>query len=54
MTQDNINYSSQQTQQYAADDIITQEEADAMDSEIPAAVEEDASIAEDELTGIFD
>ncbi|MEM4091094.1 MAG: hypothetical protein QXQ46_10235 [Thermoplasmatales archaeon] len=54
MTQDNINYSSQQIQQYAVNDIITQEEADAVDSEVSAAKEEDATVTEDELTGIFE
>ncbi|MEM4067466.1 MAG: hypothetical protein QXV17_11495 [Candidatus Micrarchaeaceae archaeon] len=54
MTQDNINYSSQQIQQYAADNIITQEEADAVDSEVSAATEEDASLTKDELEGLFE
>ncbi|MEM0135761.1 MAG: hypothetical protein QXU18_11170 [Thermoplasmatales archaeon] len=54
MTQENINYSSQQIQQYAEDDIITQEEADAVDSEVSAAMEEDAPVTEDELEGLFE
>ncbi|MEM3862242.1 MAG: hypothetical protein QW203_07165 [Thermoplasmatales archaeon] len=54
MTQENINYSSQQIQQYAADDIITQEEADAVDSEVSTAMEDDAAETEDELEGLFE